>query len=57
MKNRATGLVLLVLMSLPALAQLRAALTFAAIGRRKRIGLVGAMTDDIEWNGEPEIEN
>jgi len=37
---------------LPALAQLRAALTFAAIGRRKRIGLVAAMTDDIEWNGE-----
>jgi predicted ATP-grasp superfamily ATP-dependent carboligase len=37
---------------LPALAQLRAALTFAAISRRKRIGLVAAMTDDIEWNGE-----
>ena len=37
---------------LPALTQLRAALTFAAIGRRKRIGLVAAMTDDIEWNGE-----
>jgi predicted ATP-grasp superfamily ATP-dependent carboligase len=37
---------------LPALAQLRAALTFAAIGRRKRIGLIAAMTDDIEWNGE-----
>ena len=37
---------------LPALAQLCAALTFAAIGRRKRIGLVAAMTDDIEWNGE-----
>ena len=37
---------------LPALAQLRAALTFAVIGRRKRIGLVAAMTDDIEWNGE-----
>jgi predicted ATP-grasp superfamily ATP-dependent carboligase len=37
---------------LPALAQLRAALTFAAISQRKRIGLVAAMTDDIEWNGE-----
>jgi len=37
---------------LPALAQLRAALAFAAISRRKRIGLVAAMTDDIEWNGE-----
>ena len=38
--------------SLPALMQLRAALTFAAISRRKRISLVDAMTDDIEWNGE-----
>jgi predicted ATP-grasp superfamily ATP-dependent carboligase len=38
---------------LPALIQLRAALTFAAISRRKRIGLVAAMTEDIEWNGEP----
>jgi len=37
---------------LPALAQLRAALSFAALSRRKRIGLVAAMTDDIEWNGE-----
>jgi predicted ATP-grasp superfamily ATP-dependent carboligase len=37
---------------LPALAQLRAAISFAAISRRKRIGLVAAMTDDIEWNGE-----
>jgi predicted ATP-grasp superfamily ATP-dependent carboligase len=37
---------------LPALIQLRAALTFVAISRRKRIGLVAAMTDDIEWNGE-----
>ncbi len=37
---------------MPALAQLRAALSFAAISRRERIGLVAAMTDDIEWNGE-----
>jgi predicted ATP-grasp superfamily ATP-dependent carboligase len=37
---------------LPALAQLRAALSFAAISRRKQINLVSAMTDDIEWNGE-----
>jgi predicted ATP-grasp superfamily ATP-dependent carboligase len=37
---------------LPALAQLRAALSFAAISHRKRIDLVSAMTDDIEWNGE-----
>ncbi len=37
---------------LPALAQLRATLAFAAISRRKRIGLVAAMTNDIEWNGE-----
>jgi predicted ATP-grasp superfamily ATP-dependent carboligase len=37
---------------LPELIQLRAALSFAALGRRKRIGLVEAMTDDIEWNGE-----
>jgi predicted ATP-grasp superfamily ATP-dependent carboligase len=37
---------------LPELIQLRAGLTFAAISRRKRIGLVAAMTDDIEWNGE-----
>jgi predicted ATP-grasp superfamily ATP-dependent carboligase len=37
---------------LPALIQLRAAITFAAISRRKRIGLVDAMTEDIEWNGE-----
>ncbi|MEO7911856.1 MAG: ATP-grasp domain-containing protein [Roseiflexaceae bacterium] len=40
---------------LPALAQLRAVLSFAAISRRKRIGLIAAMTDDIEWNGEAEI--
>src|SRR5215213_5808166 len=32
---------------LPALAQLRAAMSFAAISWRKRIGLVAAMTDDI----------
>ncbi len=37
---------------LPALAQLRAAIAFATISRRKQIGLVAAMTDDIEWNGE-----
>jgi predicted ATP-grasp superfamily ATP-dependent carboligase len=42
---------------LPELIQLRAALTFARISRRKRIGLAAAMTDDIEWNGELEIEN
>ena len=29
-----------------------AAIVFRSISRRKRIGLVQAMTDDIEWNGE-----
>jgi predicted ATP-grasp superfamily ATP-dependent carboligase len=38
---------------LPAFVQLRMALAFAQISRRKRIGLTAATTDDIEWNGEP----
>lgn len=41
---------------LPALVQMRAALTFAAIGRRKRLSLSEAMTEDIEWNGEEGTE-
>lgn len=38
---------------LPALFQVRMALFFAGISRRKGIGLTAATTDDIEWNGEP----
>ncbi len=37
---------------LPALFQIRMALFFAQVSRRKRIGLTAATTDDIEWNGE-----
>lgn len=37
---------------LPTLAQLPQLLRFAAISRRKRIGLLAATTDDLEWNGD-----
>jgi hypothetical protein len=35
----------------PALTQLLQTVRFAAIGLRRRIGLIAATTDDIEWNG------
>jgi hypothetical protein len=37
---------------LPALAQVAPLLRFGAVSLRKRIGLLEATTDDIEWNGE-----
>ena len=36
----------------PAAMQILATLGFAALGWRKRLDLVRAMTDEIEWNGE-----
>jgi len=40
---------------LPALAQLPQLLRFALLSRRKRIGMLAATTDDLEWNGDADL--
>lgn len=39
----------------PALAQLAQVRHFAALSRRKGIGLLAATTDDLEWNGDADL--